>query len=471
MVADSSWDRETMGRNNRIEVNQRILCSAIVALITPMLGCKSTMYILADGFTGAVNGEPFSEPGSPSVTPSVLQKPSDYPLANAYPSLAESLRLVPLCDCPTPVQRLTHLEDSLAIEPKQLQLYVKQDGVSNSDLYGGNKIRKLELLMAQALHNNETEMLISGSVGSNSVVATALVAKHLGIVPEIHLVPQMPSQRVTTNLLVLSRILQLPLGDETQSGSEVVGSIRYHESSKKAYGAVLSKALHAAVSSSDMPFVCPPGATSPLTTIAYVNAMYELAQDVEDGRLPSVPSRIYVPTGSGGTFIGLLIGARTIPLFRNTDIIPVTSGSNRPTEQYHNHLEEVSAYLAELTNGTFNPPEITLHELDAMLDRDSSGTYGEITPKGLEAQALAAADNLHLEHTYTAKTVARLIHDARQAGHPASSSPEIWLYWHTHNATGRVYTKLADPAIQPQDLIILERSFTHPELLTYGLRP
>ena len=468
-------------------MTHRILRSLMLAVVAAScgFGCRSTLFILADELTGAVNGEPFVESGPVESGPvelgvtdagassrrtTVSLESSAYPMVRAYTALSARLRVVSLCDCPTPVHELVHLEHEVGTDA-QLQLYVKQDGVSNSALVGGNKLRKLELLMAQALHSDDSEMLISGSVGSNSVVATALVAKRLGLTPELHLVPQIPSERVTTNLLVLSRILRLPLGEASELGSQSVGTIHYHASSSAAHGAVVSRLARAAVFGDELPFVCPPGATSPLTTIAYVNAMHELAADVEAGRLPAAPRRIYVPTGSGGTFIGLLIGARTIPLFEDTDIIAVTSGSNRPTEQYHHHLQEVSAYLADLTNGALTVPDISLRELDAMLDRDSSGAYGEITQKGMDAKTLAVADDLHLEHTYTAKTVARMLDDARQAEHAAGAPPEVWLYWHTHNAGGKLYSELADPAIQADDLRVLRSGFTDSELATYGLEP
>jgi len=396
-------------------------------LFVPILSCKAAVITASDGLTTAVNRQPFSQSMGPISDGSIPISNPGYPIVTAFPALSETLKMVPLCHCPTPIQRLSNLEMAITEASPNLQIYVKQDGASNPLIYGGNKIRKLELLMAQALYSGKKEIIITGSVGSNSVVATALVAKHLGLVPTIHLIPQAPSPRVTTNLLVLSRILALPLGDwATPSlGSETIGTITYHSSASRAFGAVAGHAIRSAFSKQEVPFLCPPGATTPLTTIAYVNAMYELAADVEAGRLPAPPSRIYVPAGSGGTFIGLLIGAKSIPMFHRTEIIPVTSGSNRPTAQYWNHFKQVNAYLRELSGGAF--PTITLHkqELETMLDRAFAGDhYAAITEWGVEAKSLAIRDGLEVEYTYTANTLARLIHDARE-GSPTS---EVWLY-------------------------------------------
>ncbi|HCH66716.1 MAG TPA: hypothetical protein DFR83_28190 [Deltaproteobacteria bacterium] len=452
-------------------MSHRRRSAALLACAVSITGCTPAVYKLEERFTGAVNGTPFASAPSSTTAPLTDLDPASYPLIEAVPALRGALQVVPLCDCPTPIQRLEHVASETGTTDAPVEVYAKQDGASNHAIYGGNKIRKLELLMAQALAAGKSEVVISGSVGSHSVVATALVAKHLGLTPQVHLVPQQPSERVTQNLLVLARILALSLGEDPQLGDQPVGSLTYHPKSSEAVRDVLSTTVRAAFTADDTPFLCPTGATSPLTTLAYINAMHELARDVDAGRLPAVPSRIYVPAGSGGTFIGLLIGARTIDRFKHTQIVPVTSGSGRPTEQYHAHLEAVLAYLHTLTDGDFPAPEISLDALDAMLDRDFSGAYGEITPAGVEAQSLAAQDGLHLEHTYTAKTMARLLHDLRQPDRSLSEEPEVWLYWNTHHATGDRYAQLAEPPVGPRDLALLQQVFTAAELHTYGLQP
>lgn len=426
--------------------------------------CKATIYRISDRIINDINRTSLQ---NQKDFPEAVTKtsPDNYPLFNAYPTLQDKLPMVPLCNCPTPVSRLHTIENAIDGKSKNIKIYVKQDGQTNTAIYGGNKVRKLELLMAQALFSGKKTMLITGTAGSNSVVATALFAKRLGIAPEIHLAPQLPSEQVKTNLLTLARIMQMP----TQRNPDR-GLISYHNSTARIFKLVFRKILFAPFSKAPLPFICPPGATTPLTTIAYINAMYELLEDVEQGRLAKIPSKIFVPAGSGGTFIGLLIGKKLLPQFSNTALIAVTSGSKRPTEQYLRHAQEVTAYLQVASKQTHAPLSFTENELDNLIDRSfAAGGYGEITPNGEEAMALATEDNLKTEHTYTAKTIARLIHDGRQA--KKQKEVEIWLYWHTHNSDGKQYNTLTKGPITEEDMQTLKAFLNKKQLEMYGFVP
>ena len=95
----------------------------------------------------------------------------------------------------------------------------------------------------------------------------------------------------------------------------------------------------------------------------------------------------FVPAGSGGTFIGILIGVKAIPLFADTQVVAVDSGSQRPTEQYAKHLGDVTAYVRELTDGEFPEINVSVEELNTIIDRSfSGGEYGKKTPQAIEAK-------------------------------------------------------------------------------------
>ena len=200
---------------------------------------------------------------------------------------------------------------------------------SNSGIYGGNKARKLELLLAQAHHRGDKEMVVSGTAGSHSVLASVLHAREQGLVPSVHLTSQIdPSPRVADNLVKLARIMSQPI--ERGDGTETMGRIEYHGGQLGAGLGMGSDILRGIRENGQRPFICPiTGATSTLWTVGYLNAMHELADDVRSGRLPEVPKKIFVPAGSGGTFIGLLLGTMTIPMFADTEIVAISSGSGR----------------------------------------------------------------------------------------------------------------------------------------------
>ncbi|MEC9466308.1 MAG: pyridoxal-phosphate dependent enzyme [Myxococcota bacterium] len=403
-----------------------------LALGADYLSHRGWFHRLLDLTFETINGRPFENPAGPvsDTLVTVGQRPH-YPLAEAYGGLEQAIYTIPLCETPTPIERLTAIEDATRghIDNK-LALFVKNDGVSNRSTYGGNKPRKLELLLGQAIHSGAQEMVISGTAGSMSVLATVLHAREHGIVPRVHLTPQLPAPRVARNLVKLARLLSQPM--ETSTGDTKVGSISYHEGKLGAALGMAGDTVKGRLSTGTAPFVCPPGATSTLSTLGYINAMHELADDVRSGRLPEVPKKIFVPAGSGGTFIGLLIGTKTIPMFANTEIIAIGSGSGRPNLQPKKHFDDVVDYLVEQTGGEFPKLSITEAEIGRIVDQTyAGGEYGKRTEGSTEAEAIAQANDLALESTYSAKAMAKMLDQAR-AHHDGEE--ETWLFWNTNNA-------------------------------------
>ena len=107
-----------------------------------------------------LNGRPFEGPSQAKRDALVaMGDRRNYPLDDVYPALKTSISTVPLCDTPTPVRRLSSLEATLSNgrDASTVSLFVKDDGASNGSVYGGNKARKLELLLAQAHHRGDKE--------------------------------------------------------------------------------------------------------------------------------------------------------------------------------------------------------------------------------------------------------------------------------------------------------------------------
>lgn len=385
-----------------------------------------------------LNGRPFSGPSRTTEAALIAMGDREaYPLDDVYPGLKTSIKTVSLCDVPTPVRALSSMEAALTdglSETSKVKLFVKDDGASNSGIYGGNKARKLELLLAQAHHRGDKEMVVSGTAGSHSVLASVLHAREQGLVPSVHLTSQIPSPRVADNLVKLARIMSQPI--ERSDGTETMGRIEYHGGQLGAGLGMGSDILRGIRENGQRPFICPPGATSTLSTVGYLNAMHELADDVRSGRLPEVPKKIFVPAGSGGTFIGLLLGTMTIPMFADTEIVAISSGSGRPDFQPKKHFDDVVEFLVEQSGGSFPKVSISEEELGSLIDRTwSGGAYGKRTAESTEAEALAAQDGLILESTYSAKAMAKMVYEARRENALGDGEdPSTWLFWNT-NAT------------------------------------
>ena len=119
------------------------------------------------------------------------------PLFERYPLLRDKLPHVLLGEFPTPVQKLERLGVDLGVN----HLYIKRDDLSGK-VYGGNKPRKLEFLLGNALRSNVKEVMAFGGAGSNHALATAIYAQQVGLKSISMLMPQPNAQYVRRNLLM-----------------------------------------------------------------------------------------------------------------------------------------------------------------------------------------------------------------------------------------------------------------------------
>ena len=127
---------------------------------------------------------------------SYRQEVKNIPLFEQYPPLGDRLPYVSLGEFPTPVHKLHKLGSDLGIG----QLYIKRDDLS-SEVYGGNKPRKLEFLLGNTLTENVKEVITFGCAGSNHALATAVYAQKMKLKCISMLLEQPNAQYVRRNLL------------------------------------------------------------------------------------------------------------------------------------------------------------------------------------------------------------------------------------------------------------------------------
>jgi len=101
---------------------------------------------------------------------------ADRHLFHRWPTLRDTLPFIPLGQLPTAVDNAAELAKQLGVA----SLLIKRDDVSALD-YGGNKVRKLEFLLADALAQEKHTVITFGGQGSNHAIATALNCKKLGL--------------------------------------------------------------------------------------------------------------------------------------------------------------------------------------------------------------------------------------------------------------------------------------------------
>ena len=311
----------------------------------------------------------------------------------ALPGLETELPSAGLARLPTPI-------DEVRVDGRVL--WIKRDDLSDPR-YGGNKVRKLDLILAAAMRDGCRRIVTFGATGTHHGLATALFCQALGLNCEVLLFDQPDTPHVRDNLRRLGE----------------AGARRVHCGSLSM--TLLRYALHPGRLRRDTRFVFA-GGSDPLGTLAFVNAALELAAQVRAGECPA-PSRIYCALGSGSTLAGLTLGVALAGLPSEVIGVRVADARLGPFDACSERT--VAALMARTLRwlaqrGIDWPAGLPTPRIDHGW---IGAGYGHVTESGLQATAvLADAAGLALDATYTAKAAAAALAD-RRAG-PV-------LYWHT----------------------------------------
>lgn len=291
---------------------------------------------------------------------------------------------LPLGTYPTPVER------------GPSGLWIKRDDLT-SDLYGGNKVRKLELLLAAAREAGKARLLTVGAVGSHQVVACALYGAREGFRVDAVLVPQPASAHAELNLRVA-----LAHG--------------LHATACPAWS--LAPPYIASRWGSDAYFV-PLGGSNALGSLGFVDAAEELAAQVRAGQLEE-PDVAVVALGSGGTAAGLAVGFEQAGL--RTRVLGVAVAPPTPVVRHlARRLAQKTAALAGLPVAVGVRASKRIDVAGQWLGRG----YGHETEAGQSATRIARDAGLTLDPTYTSKAFACALATAE------SGANGNVLYWHT----------------------------------------
>jgi D-cysteine desulfhydrase len=215
-----------------------------------------------------------------------------------------------LANTPTPLELLKRLSNKLGVE-----LYIKRDDLTGVSL-SGNKIRKLEFVLADALDSGADTVLTCGGAQSNHARATAIAAATLGLSCRLILrTPDPSNPPALEGNILLNRLV----------GSEMVwitpGEYKRRDQIFEREAAALRK-------SGRNPYIIPEGASNALGAWGYIRAAEELVDDLAnltDGM--DRPTTIINATGSGGTSAGLILGTRMLGL--NTRVVSINVCDDR----------------------------------------------------------------------------------------------------------------------------------------------
>ncbi len=332
-----------------------------------------------------------------------------YPLFSYYPALASVFPVLPVANLPTPVQRLKAMEQTLSLD----DIWCKRDDQSALP-YGGNKVRKLAFLLGWAKAQNYNSILTYGAAGSNHALATALYARQHGFTCHALLSPQENSPAVRKNLLGhLAAHTQLHPIEGRRDGASVTREIMQEEFRQ----------------TGKYPFIIPPGGSSPLGILGYINAGIELAEQIKNGMLPE-PDFIYVASGTMGTCVGLLIGLQCAGLYSVKVIaVRVTTAPYTSPEKARS-LYHATCHMLHDSCSEF--PKFDFPETQFALDDTQLGTgYGIPTTAAKSAVTMVQTqENIPLESTYTGKALAGLVAQANMGMFHGRNV----LFWNTYNS-------------------------------------
>jgi len=289
----------------------------------------------------------------------------------------------------TPLEPMDRLGAAIGLASGQL--WVKRDDLNGLG-GGGNKVRKLEYLCADAVEQGCDVLVTGGGRQSNHCRLTAAAANRLGL--DCTIVLTSPEPSVPTGNVVLDHLLRPTIifaGERDYYGAE----------------AAIDEACEALRSRGRRPYAIPVGGASTLGALGYVACALEVR-----AQLPSV-ALVVTADGSGGTHAGLVAG------FGDHEMVLGVDVGTRP--DLLERVPEKAADAAAL--GGLAAPEGVVR-----LDRDRFGPgYGAPTDACREGLDLAARwEGLLLDPVYTGKAMAGLVAAARAGELPAG--PVVFLH-------------------------------------------
>lgn len=312
----------------------------------------------------------------------------------------ERIDALPLGHFPTPIDEMPRLAASLGTRARLLAK--RDDAISFG--FGGNKVRKLGIVAADALTAGADTLVTIGGVQSNHARATAATAAKLGLRCTL-IANGTPPDRLTANAL-----LDALLGAEVE-----------YVSAREERVPGMHRAIERLRAEGRRPYEVPLGASTPRGALGFARAVGEL---VAQGVRPDV---IIHASSSGGTQAGLVAGCRLHGLA--TRIVGVSADDP---------ADSLRAGVAEIANGALallGADDLAVAPSDIEVDDTFiGGGYGVPTDASREAQHLAArCEALFVDHTYTAKAFAALIAYARRGDFADDSTV---VFWHTGGQVG-----------------------------------
>jgi len=287
----------------------------------------------------------------------------------------EDFPRIPLAVLPTPIQKLENISRILGTN-----VYIKRDDMTGIGL-GGNKVRKLEFLLADAKNKGAEIVFTTGGAQSNHAMLTAACCKKLGMTPILILKKRGVTDRkgnILLEYLMNTDVRFLDTGDSADVYREMD---RVGQESGKVY------------------YKIPTGGSNALGALGYVNCVKEISEQTDIKF-----DYICCAEGSGGTHAGVALGAKLF--MPKTKVI----GMMVDTDPFEEITTNIMKGLAELLELDFVPTVDDVHLVDVC-----GAGYAIPSPEGNAAiRMMAENEGLFLDPVYTGKAFGGIIQMARE---------------------------------------------------------
>lgn len=300
----------------------------------------------------------------------------------------EKLPRVKLANLPTPVEPLPRFSEAIGGGP---QIYIKRDDETGLAT-GGNKARKLEFLLADALEKRADVVITTGATISNHARMTVAGARKLGLDCTLILFGE-ESDEYEGNLF---------LDELFGADIRIYPPAASPEERPQYTERVFQEVIDDLKDKGRTPYVIPTGGATALGEVGYVYAVKEIQ---DQARAMGIQfDYIFVAKGSGGTMAGLVLGTKYFQTDMQVIGIGVSPKEGTPFDE---------DWVAQLVNQTAELLEtdirVSPEELSIYWDYGGEG-YGIPTPEGAKMiQLLAQTEGILLEPVYTSKTMAGLV--------------------------------------------------------------
>ena len=315
---------------------------------------------------------------------------------------------------PTPFYRLDNLSKELGVE-----LFIKRDDFSGMNLFGGNKIRKLQYLIGDALQQKAEYVFTYGATQSNHAMQTVTACRRFGLKPIIYLtaIVEPREDDVRANLLLdkimdaeihIVRVEKGESEEEAEERSYKMG--REHIARLEAQG-------HRC-------YNVPMGGASHVGSAGFIGGYAELEEQME--KLGIQADYVFHATGSGGTMAGLVAGRALTG--SKADIVSVAV-SDHPVEAYVREKAELAnealAWIGAQERVSAADFHVDANYFQPGYERPSAAATEAI-------KTLAVKEGLLLDPVYSGKCFAGLLDYVRSG---KISRDSVVVFWHTGGAT------------------------------------